>query len=449
MTGTVRERFIRGFGATALGPFITILAQVISVPVFLNSWGPKLYGEWLVLSAIPSYIAFSDVGFGNVAANDMTMKVSRSDRDGALETFQSTWVLMSFTSLLVVLCFTLGAWTLPLNRWLNLSSITHATTREILTVFFIYSLFCLQADLTTSGFRCEGNYALGMLMKNLLRFVETATVTIMVAFHAQPLQAAAAFLVTRSVATPVMAWIMVRKSPWLRYGVRHANMRCIRSLAAPAVAYMAFPAGNALSIQGIVLVISGTLGPIAVATFSTMRTLTRFGFQVMEAVKNSVWPELSAAYGAQNWSLARRLHRVACQVSLWSSLAAAIFLFFAGDKIVAIWTHGRIVVDEPTFRWLLLVTVANSFWYTSSVVTVASNTHERVAAVFLAGTATSLVIARLLMPHFGLSGAAMALLAIDITVGWYVLGRSLTTLSESARDFYTSMFRLPELGFRK
>jgi O-antigen/teichoic acid export membrane protein len=449
MTGTVRERFIRGFGATALGPLVTILAQVISVPVFLHSWGPKLYGEWLVLSAIPSYIAFSDVGFGNVAANDMTMRVSRSDRNGALETFQSTWVLMSFTSLLVVLCFTVGAWTLPLNRWLNLSSITQAMTQEILTVFFIYSLFCLQADLITSGFRCEGNYALGMLMKNSLRFLETATVTILVVFHAQPIHAASAFLITRVVATPVMALIMVRKSPWLRYGVRHASLKCIRILAAPAVAYMAFPVGNALSIQGMVLVISAVLGPIAVATFSTMRTLTRFGFQIMEAVKNSVWPELSAAYGAQNWPLARKLHRVACQVSLWSSLAAAIFLFFAGDKIVAIWTHGRIVMDVPTFHWLLLATVANSFWYTSSVVTVASNTHERVAAVFLTGTATSLVIARLLMPHFGLGGAAMALLAIDIIVGWYVLTRSLTTLSESAREFYTSMFRLPQLGFRK
>ena len=126
-----------------------------------------------------------------------------------------------------------------------------------------------------------------------------------------------------------------------------------------------------------------------------------------------------------------------------------IFLYFAGERIVTVWTHGRIVMDVGAFHWLLLVIVANSFWYTSSVVTVASNTHEKVAVVYLAGTAASLFIARLLMPHFGLSGAAMALLAIDITVGWYVLSSSLTALSESARDFYSSMFRLPELSFRK
>jgi O-antigen/teichoic acid export membrane protein len=134
---------------------------------------------------------------------------------------------------------------------------------------------------------------------------------------------------------------------------------------------------------------------------------------------------------------------------LWSSLGSAIFLYFAGSRIIAIWTHGRIVMDVTAFHWLLLVIVANSFWYTSSVVTVASNTHERVAAVYFAGTAASLVIARLLIPSFGISGAAMALLAIDLIVGWYVISSSLAALSESAADFYASMFRLPELSFRK
>jgi len=449
MNTSTRDRFLQGFGATSIGPVVTILAQLVSVPVFLHSWGPRLYGEWLILSAIPTYIAFSDVGFGNVAANDMTMRVASGDRDGALVTFQSTWVFISMTSLLVVVGFMSAAWTMPLTRWLNLSSTTPGDARMILTMLCVYSLLCLQADLTTSGFRCEGNYALGMLIKNVLRLVETLTVTVFVAAHAKPIQAAAMYLIIRAIGTPTMAWLMMRKSGWLHYGLRYATFERTKGLAVPAIAYMAFPIGSALSLQGMVLVIAAVLGPIAVAIFSTMRTLTRFGFQLMEAFKNSVWPELSLAYGVQNWALARRLHRIACQAALWSSFGSSIFLYFAGSRIIAVWTHGRIVMDVAAFHWLLLVIVANSFWYTSSVVTVASNTHERVAAVYLAGTAASLLIARLLLPSFGISGAAMALLAIDLIVGWYVISSSLAALSESAFDFYSSMFRLPELSFRE
>jgi O-antigen/teichoic acid export membrane protein len=449
MSGSIRRRFLHGFSATVLGPGITILFQVISVPIFLHSWGTKLYGEWLVLSAIPTYLAFSDMGFGNVAANDMTMRVAMGDRKGALETFQSTWLLISLTSLLGLLVFFIGAWTLPLTRWFNLSSMAPIETRIVLTLFCAYALLSLQADLTTSGFRCEGNYAFGTVVKNIVRLVETAAVTTVVALYGKPALVAAMLLFIRAGGTLVMAWAMTHKSPWIHYGFHHAKMERARSLAVPAVAYMAFPLGNALSIQGMVLVISAVLGPIAVATFSTMRTLTRFGFQIMEAVKNTVWPELSAAYGVQNWALARKLHRVACQIALWSSLGTVVFLYFAGGPIIAAWTHGRIVMDVGAFHWLLLVIIANSFWYISSVVTVASNTHERVAAVYLGGTLASLVLARLLMPSFGISGAAMALLAIDVVVGWYVLSSSLRALSESAGEFYSSMFRLPELGFRK
>jgi O-antigen/teichoic acid export membrane protein len=196
----------------------------------------------------------------------------------------------------------------------------------------------------------------------------------------------------------------------------------------------------------MVLVLGMALGPVAVVTFSTMRTLTRFGFQLMESVKNSVWPELSAAYGGQNWALARRLHRAACQASLWSSLATSLILFFLGRRVIALWTHGRVALDETAFHWLLLVIVANSFWYTSSVVTIAANTHQRVAAFYFSGAACSLGLAYVLIPHFGISGSAMALLAIDVIVGWYVLTQSLTSLREGFSDFCGAMFQPPQLG---
>jgi O-antigen/teichoic acid export membrane protein len=425
------------------------VVQIISLPIFLHSWGAKLYGEWLILAALPAYIAFSDVGFGNVAANDMTMRVAAGDREGALETFQSTWTLMTVSSLLVLASFITGACWLPLIRWLDLSSISAFENRSVLILLGSYALLSLQADLTTAGFRCQGNYAMGMLSKNLLRLAESGLVTAMVAFHARPIAAAGAYFAVRAAGTFAMGRLMRRKTPWLHYGFRHATFKCARRLAGPAVAYLAFPAGNALSLQGMVLVIGAALGPVAVVSFSTMRTLTRFGFQIMESIKNSVWPELSAAYGGENWALARRLHRAACQVALWSSLATVIFLYFCGSRILSVWTHGRVVANLAAFHWLLVVIVANSFWYTSSVVTIASNTHQRVAAFYLLGTTSSLGLAHFLMPYFGMSGAAMSLLAIDLIVGWYVLTQSLASLREEAGDFCGSMFRLPQLGFRR
>ena len=32
-----------------------------------------MYGDWLIVNTIPTYLAFSSIGFGNVASNEMTM----------------------------------------------------------------------------------------------------------------------------------------------------------------------------------------------------------------------------------------------------------------------------------------------------------------------------------------------------------------------------------------
>ena len=95
------------------------------------------------------------------------------------------------------------------------------------------------------------------------------------------------------------------ESPWICYGIGHANLASIRRLSSPAFAFMAFPVGNAISLQGLTVVVAMVLGPVAVVTFSTMRTLSRVGFQVLNAIARTLWPELSKAFGAGDINLAR------------------------------------------------------------------------------------------------------------------------------------------------
>src|ERR1700693_4636189 len=101
--GGVTHRLMRSFGANALGPVVTAIIQLGSVPIFLHAWGAAKYGDWLLLSAIPSYLSLSDLGFGDASGSDMCMRVAAGDRHGAIETFQSSWVLLTLVSLFISL----------------------------------------------------------------------------------------------------------------------------------------------------------------------------------------------------------------------------------------------------------------------------------------------------------------------------------------------------------
>jgi O-antigen/teichoic acid export membrane protein len=440
------RRLARGLGASALGPAVTLIFQVASVPIFLHCWGARLYGEWLILSAIPGYLAISDIGFGNVAASDMTMCVAAGKRETALGTFQSTWVLVSTISLVLMALLTAGVWTLPWQGWIGLSMMEHRNSCLAMLFLSAYAFISLQNGVMDSAFRCEGNFAVGAACVSVLRFSEILTSTTAAVCGGGPVLVALAMFSTRLAGSIVIRLLLRKRSPWIRYGTAHASLATIRRLFAPAFAFMAFPIGNAISIQGFTIVIGIVLGPLAVVAFSTMRTLSRIGYQMLAVVARTVWPEISTAFGAGRIELARSLHRRAFQLALVLSSACSVALAIVGPRVYGVWTHHTVRFDPLAFNLLLLVVLANSMWYTSSVVPMATNQHHTIAVAYTVGTMSSLGLAWLLMHRFGLAGAATALLCIDAAMIGVVLRSSLQLLSDTPGEFAASMLALPRLG---
>ena len=445
MSYSLKRRLLHAFGATSLGPILTAIIQLVNVPVFLHFWGPNLYGEWLVLSALPVYFGLTDFGIGSVAGNEMTMLIARGERDSALEVFQSTWLLTTIVSLSFTTVVALGIWSLPIERWLRLAIITRGQVITTLCILCFYVLLDMQWTVMAAGFRCDGNYALGQLIGSIVRLVTNTSAVVAVALHASPVGVALSLVVFRLIGNRAGQLALRRKSPWLHYGYQHARFQVIRKLFAPGVAYLAFPAGNAFILQGMTVIIGSTLGPVAVVIYSTSRTLTRFVYQLVDTVINSVWAEMSAAIGVKDYLLARNLHRCACQASLGISLAAVSILALFGKFIYDIWTHHKVVMDQTLYYLLLLEVLANAFWYASSVVPISCNRHSRQALVYIVSTAASIPMAYFMIRWIGLPGVALSLLAVDIAMIAYVLSNSLTILHDTRGEFFRAMFRAPSL----
>src|SRR6202167_4222649 len=130
-TRSLKRRLIAGFGANTFSRLSTTLAQIFSVPVFLSHWGVHLYGEWILLNTIPSYLGLSDVGFGSVAGNEMTMRVAAQDLTQALVVFQSVWVLTTVITSLLGLLLIAAVWFLPLGTWLHMHAISSSDAKLI------------------------------------------------------------------------------------------------------------------------------------------------------------------------------------------------------------------------------------------------------------------------------------------------------------------------------
>jgi O-antigen/teichoic acid export membrane protein len=446
MSSTPKRRLIQALGAGGLGQLINVVMQVASVPLFLRFWGAERYGEWIMLSTVPAYLVMSDIGFVSAAGNEMAMRAGRGDRDGAVSVFQSiSWlVLIVFTALGLLL--TPVVWLCPVERWLGVTGFTHAEVGCSVMLFLLQVAIGLMNGVVFFAFRCDGKYPLGAVVADVSRLIEFAILIAAMVSSRSPVVLGTAMVVARAGTSVWMRRVLRRVSPWIYFGVDRVSRREVRQLATPAVAFMGFPVGNALAIQGMVMVVGRLMGPVAVVGFTTVRTLCNMVQQLLGLLNGAIGPEMSLAFGAGNLELARRLHRLACQAAVWIGVSMALGLAIFGLPILRIWTGRKIEVNTTLLYLMLVVMVSRCFWYTSSVVGMATNRHKGISAWFCIGSVLAIVTAGVAIYLVGLPGAAIGLLVTELIMNLVVVRHSIRLLEDDYRSFGRALTRPPMLG---
>ena len=436
----VRRRIIKGLGANSFGQVVNIIIQLTSVPIFLHFWGADLYGKWLILSAMPGYLSMSDIGFGSVAGNEMTMLTARQDYQEALKVFQSAWVFITSVCSAIGLVVIALAYLLPFDSWFNLQPLPKTQVSLVICLLALYTLVSQQGGLIDAAFRSDGRYAQGTALASVVRFMEMFLALICVSLGGQLVAAASVLLIGRLLGQGWM-WLMFRRgSQWLSFGYAKARLETIQRLIRPAVAFMAFPMSQALIFQGMTLTVGVVLDPVAVVVFTASRTVTRIVIQFISLVNHAVWPELSSAFGSGDLLLARKIYQKASLFSLWISIVTSIVLVFIGPWLLRTWTTRHIVIDIPLFYLMLTLVISSSLWQSSSVVLMATNTHGGFAKISLIASIGGIILAYILLKLIGLIAAPIALLATDIFMGFYATQKALRVIKGTFPGYLHALF---------
>ena len=438
------RRLLVGFATNIVSKAASTVMQLIQVPVLFHFWGRTMFGVWGVLTALPWYLAFQNTGFGSVAGNEMTMLMARKDQDGALRVFQSCWWLISLMLGVTGALMCIALWLLPMAKLLNLEAISEQDTSWVLFWLGIAVLFGQLENLLQSAYRCVARYSYGNFLKSCLSLAAFCAQMAPVVMGYGPRTTAKVFALANITVTLILCVKVKLDIPWINYGWGHASIKEIKRLTRPSLAFMGFPLGNAFNIQGSQMAVNYALGPDAVAIFIPARTVSRLALQVVEMVKNTVWPELSIAFGAGNFELVRTLHRRACQIALFVSLGVVAAVATLGPTFLHKWTLGKVPSSPGLVDLLLVVVVFYSLWSTSSTLVAAINMHERLATVYAIATGCTVVITFFAARQFGLFGAAASLLLSEVVMDVYVLPSSLKIAHDTWGGFLGAMMHYPQ-----
>ncbi len=423
--------------------------QLVTVPIWLTAWGATKYGEWLILWAIPGYLTLCDLGFGDASGSAMTVEVAAGNREAALKIYHSSWALLALISAGASAILISGVWAVPWATLFHLTTLSSYQASVVLLLIGLYALLTQQNGMFESGYRCDGYFAEGVYFALILRVAETCAAAAAAVLTNSFIAVAGTYLFVRGVGTLAYGLELRRRSPWLTLSVRFADRETIRGMLKPAFGFIILPLGQALSYQGYSMIIATSLGPAAVTMFATLRTLSRTVLQISSALGRALWPEFSMAFGAKDLPLARKLYRHALQATIGLSSVCGAILWAAGPSIYSVWTHKQVHFDANCFHVLILVSIAASIWYASSVVAMSKNEHHGLATIFLTATTVSLAIAWLSVRYVGNLGAAISLLAVDLVMCWVTLDTALKHMGQGRMRFIGSLMRFngrPEMA---
>ena len=422
----ITNRLLKGVAAQGFSQAVQIFIRIAEVPLLLTFWGAPLYGEWLIISAIPVYLSICDGGFSEVACHEIAMKSSTGDKTGSLVVFQSTWLLLIFFSFLTFLAALGFTAIMPLE---NLPCFSSIKKPEIEIVFFLligHVLLGFQSRLLKSGFWVSGCYPFFMYLQAIMQILEFCGLAIAVILNGGPVQAALGYFCGRSIGIGIILLNQRNVSPWLKFGLSFASFPDIRRLVIPSLSSLVFPLSSVLNIQGTRLAVGFTLGPSSVALFVPLRTLSRLVMQPATIINRLIEPEMAITYGDGNKILFQRIFTKSCQIAFWGCLGAIIFVSPAAHWIFPAWTGGKFTMHWLVFLLLIGGALINSIWSTALMVPYATNLHGKISLSYLfiygvAGLGLSFFGAF----QFGLPGVAFFLLAIESVMGLIILNNAL------------------------
>lgn len=419
------KRVLAGTGANGYAQLATIAIQLGSLPAFLIHWDLETYGRWLVLSAIPSYLALADVGMVTAAGNRMTMLADREPR-AATRVFQSATLFLLGVSVLAAL-LTLASLTWLPAGWLP------ADGRAAIALLALGVILSLLGGLPEAVYRATGRYAQGTAASTHVRLLEWAGGMAGLILVGSFVAVALGMLLCRALGTAVFVLCTLRRSDSIRWGLREASREELRALLAPAAYFMAFPIGNALAFQGFTLLVAGVLGPAQAAVFNAYRTLARVTVQATGTFSHALWPELSRMYGSDDRRALSRVFRKAQRIGVGVALAAGLVVLAISPWILELWSHGRIGFELAPMLIAMAYAAAAGCWHLPRVLLLSTNRHRGLALQFLAVTAVSLLLAASLMRISPtLSAAFGAMLAAEFVLLGLSLRGSLSLLRSPA-----------------
>jgi O-antigen/teichoic acid export membrane protein len=336
--------FIRG---------VSILTNLLLVPLTISYINPTRYGIWLTLSSIIGWFSFFDIGFGNGLRNKFAEAIASNKVQEARIYVSTTYAILSIVISLLLISF------LVINPNLNWASIlnTPATMKEELTIvaLIVFIFFCLQFifQLITTILSADQKPAKASFLNLLANLTSLCIIFILT----KTTNGNLFYLALALGASPVL--ILIISSIWLyrtRYkfcapSLKFVKFSYARGLFGLGAKFFIIQVAALAIYQTDNIVISQIFGPKEVTPFNIGFKYFGIVTMVFNIIISPLWSAYTEAYIKDDIAWIKNSVKKVILIWMLLIIVTMLMLLFA-NKVFAIWIGNSVTI--PFFLSLSL-----------------------------------------------------------------------------------------------
>lgn len=426
---SITRRLISGSVASWVQILITLVVQVVLVPVFLIAWGKEQYGIWLAIQSFISLISMIDKGHQYYIYFE-SLKMDESDKDKFNLFFGSSLrigVLSGIVQLLVLLVII--GFGLTKDLFGLAENITSDKLYEInaalLIQSFIWVLFGISGGLMGRVLAVKGYYPRVAWWNVLGAIVTAATPAITVYRGGSLLQASTSlFIGTLIFNIPFhidMYRIIKRENISLnKFSSSAGFSNLFKSFAVSTKDVL-----ENFRQQGIRVVLSSIVGGAGLAVFSTTRTGANVLLQGLNTITNPMIPELM--------QFLRNKDQPRVDVAFNTIWALLVFFMSPGivilqlimEPIFTAWTKGQIEFNPLLFLLFSFGVLIYTLSQPAIALVTGNNLLKQQLQMSVLSSVVLIALMFALMPYLHIVGAGVALVVAELisTYGYRVYAK--------------------------
>lgn len=415
-------RFLRGIFASGLGNIINMLTRIILPPLFIYAWGVHVYGNWLLLASLVTYLTISSMGGQLYIVNRLTQLYNTGKYGEFTQVFNSGLFLLISIGIFILILFSVLVFILAPSHILKIDYISPDMTRWVLIILAFQFLSSMPQGLLTGTFQSIGQLPTGVMLNNCMLAGQVSLPALALMLHAPPvIIAIAQVLPVLFIISLASAMLKKRLPEYHLLNYRFAKFTKIKTFIKPSLHFLLIQVSFALSVEGLIIITGLTLGPVQVVIFATMRTLVNMMKQSLALVVNTAWPDLTRLDAQHNIKRLTQVFRFVMRTVLVAAFIIVIVLHFLGATIYHIWLHHKVPYNSAVMSWFLIYGLELVFWSTAGNLLMAINKHYHIAYVYLTSACLTVLFAYIGSIHFGIHGVVIGMLSADLLLPFWLI----------------------------